>query len=482
MGGSRSASRGTLVFEALSYEWGPPSSSQETSTSVLLNSVPKSVRPNLFDALLHLRYQDRERVLWIDALCINQEDIGERNRQVRQMGQIYSSATCVIVWIGSMLPFANSTSKLRFEQAMHWLAREDEDLPPQEGLYQPEATDLKLVLAHLANGSYWRRTWIIQELFLARELHVQYACFVLIPSTFDKIGDLCNKSGIGDGYYYSSAAVLLRERETYQLSRSTRMPYTLQRFLWLTRVAEVSDLRDKVYGVLGLPCEVVDGLSSGIGLQGLPESDNIVARAIPIDYNKSVQEVYSDVVEFYIARGLFKQATKCSELLQGFLPTASQTNMSLPVVDNRSRSRSRDNWWIYEKDEDEPYAHASGSGKNARSGWTWKSFKVTSGRFYNSRDLEDNTLAPFSRDLGYACVLMRQVGHVQILPYRIMRPLYPDAVSVVCNPDQAFSGMENTFVCEGWKLDVLPRNGSAQGGTYVTATRKQFWISTMPWS
>lgn len=52
------------------------------------------------DILLELRSSETERVLWIDAMCINQKDIDERNRQVWLMGQVYSKAKAVIIWLG----------------------------------------------------------------------------------------------------------------------------------------------------------------------------------------------------------------------------------------------------------------------------------------------------------------------------------------------------------------------------------------------
>jgi len=58
------------------------------------------VRPNLAAALSHIRDADVERRIWIDALCINQSDVTERNQQVHMMGRTYSNAERVLVWIG----------------------------------------------------------------------------------------------------------------------------------------------------------------------------------------------------------------------------------------------------------------------------------------------------------------------------------------------------------------------------------------------
>jgi hypothetical protein len=87
-------------FEALSYTWGNPS---ETSP-VVLHGQRHDVTKNLASALRHLRYHDRQRILWVDALCIDQDNIEERNQQVTQMRDIYreGGAKRVVVWLGEV--------------------------------------------------------------------------------------------------------------------------------------------------------------------------------------------------------------------------------------------------------------------------------------------------------------------------------------------------------------------------------------------
>jgi hypothetical protein len=58
------------------------------------------VTSNLDVALRYLRLKDQPRVLWIDAICINQHNIQERNKQVAQMRSIYQSARRVCIWPG----------------------------------------------------------------------------------------------------------------------------------------------------------------------------------------------------------------------------------------------------------------------------------------------------------------------------------------------------------------------------------------------
>lgn len=83
-------------YEALSYTWG----NADYTKSIRLEGHSVLIRTNLADALMSLRHPTQSRILWTDALCINQQDVRERNHQVGQMGKIYSQAAEVLVWLG----------------------------------------------------------------------------------------------------------------------------------------------------------------------------------------------------------------------------------------------------------------------------------------------------------------------------------------------------------------------------------------------
>jgi hypothetical protein len=85
-----------LEYETISYAWGDPTN----TTRVELEGRSFTVTQNLYLALKNLRHEDKERVIWADAICINQQDLEERSNQVKQMGTIYAKATQVIVWLG----------------------------------------------------------------------------------------------------------------------------------------------------------------------------------------------------------------------------------------------------------------------------------------------------------------------------------------------------------------------------------------------
>lgn len=87
------------IYEALSYVWGNVLKSQ----SITLNGCAFSVTENLNAALWNLRDRQPEQVLWVDAICINQEDKNEKEKQIPLMRTIYAQAGRVIVWLGPSL-------------------------------------------------------------------------------------------------------------------------------------------------------------------------------------------------------------------------------------------------------------------------------------------------------------------------------------------------------------------------------------------
>lgn len=91
----------SLNYEALSYSWHKElAPSVESPSIVICRGIELTVQLTLAAALRRLRSETSNKALWIDALCINQSDIEERNQQVKQMGLIYQTASRTIVWFG----------------------------------------------------------------------------------------------------------------------------------------------------------------------------------------------------------------------------------------------------------------------------------------------------------------------------------------------------------------------------------------------
>ncbi|KAM0286868.1 hypothetical protein ACHAO9_007993 [Fusarium lateritium] len=106
-------------YEAMSYTWGE----DKAPETIMVNGRHFPLRPNLFSALKSLRNIDTTRLVWIDAICINQQDESERNHQVLQMNNIYSHATVVNVWLGSAT--ASSDAGIGFLERFHSLLYEN---------------------------------------------------------------------------------------------------------------------------------------------------------------------------------------------------------------------------------------------------------------------------------------------------------------------------------------------------------------------
>ena len=92
-----SSSESPIQYEALSYTW----DDQKPTRDITCNEARLQVTENVFQALRQLRIsrEPRKRILWIDSICINQNDQEEKTSQVSMMGSIYASAERVNIWL-----------------------------------------------------------------------------------------------------------------------------------------------------------------------------------------------------------------------------------------------------------------------------------------------------------------------------------------------------------------------------------------------
>jgi hypothetical protein len=88
----------THPYDALSYVWGKAGETRP----IRIGKLELPVTLNLYGALKHLRHFYIERIIWVDAICINQVNVREKERQIRFMAKIYSEANRVVVWLGEM--------------------------------------------------------------------------------------------------------------------------------------------------------------------------------------------------------------------------------------------------------------------------------------------------------------------------------------------------------------------------------------------
>lgn len=93
-----------LGYEALIYIWGDMANRKE----ICVDGHYLSVGANLAAFLVSLRRPELTRLLWIDCICINQDDLQEKSQQIAMMNQIYSGADRVLIWRGGKDPTKRS--------------------------------------------------------------------------------------------------------------------------------------------------------------------------------------------------------------------------------------------------------------------------------------------------------------------------------------------------------------------------------------
>ena len=258
------------MYEALSYHWGDPGNSV-TIDIYASESFPKvlPVTPNLHSALERLRLPDEPRVLWIDAICINQGDTSERNQQVSYMAEVYQKADHVCIWLGP----ADAQSDMALDFISRVINLNDFD----RLVTDTTAARDWAALTSLMKRKWFNRRWVIQEIALAREAtlycggaDVKWSDFAVAVSLFEAAeikGRTVTKS-IRASSHFDHASDFLGEikslgatrlvNATGNLFRKSHTGQVVERLLTLDvlvsslSVFEASNAHDTIYAILAL--------------------------------------------------------------------------------------------------------------------------------------------------------------------------------------------------------------------------------------
>jgi hypothetical protein len=173
-------------YLALSYTWGDPLArsyvAERPSRTVWIDTKPFLITPNLYNALQQLRFsiislEHGKTLLWIDAICINQDDTSERNHQVGFMGLIYSKALLVVSWVeksdGDTLTAVKLVLRLRplvklwmSEQSRVKVVYNSDELYERAGVSMVKEKEWGALFSFYKR-QYFSRAWIVQEIALA---------------------------------------------------------------------------------------------------------------------------------------------------------------------------------------------------------------------------------------------------------------------------------------------------------------------------
>jgi hypothetical protein len=168
------ASAGKRPFNALSYFWG----SEPFSETVSCNGIPLNITPSLFDTLreIYLYHEgnpENRRPIWIDAICLNQQDQRELEVQVPIMYEIYSKACIVLVYLGSSKDESDfaMTSIENLRDRLKAIPDQDilYDMLPELGI-EARGHRIWTAIEDLLARPWFSRVWTFQEATLAKEI------------------------------------------------------------------------------------------------------------------------------------------------------------------------------------------------------------------------------------------------------------------------------------------------------------------------
>lgn len=235
-------------FEALSYRWG----NQQDRRRIQLCGFSHEITKNLFTALHYLRYEDRERIMWIDALCINQENNAELNHQILHMQKIYSQAVRVVAWVGTEEWNGAEAFSVIGQQILQGTWK-------SSGFIDPSALT---IIRHFFSNPYWDRLWIVQEIALASDIVVMCGHESL---QWRVVRDLFQPNSKGqilpDGLPYHMRRGLWKVRHLWHTREGLNDPATAPTLLQILNKfnpCKCALSKDNIYAVLGMASAVVN--------------------------------------------------------------------------------------------------------------------------------------------------------------------------------------------------------------------------------
>lgn len=255
----------TERYEALSYAWGDDNSSEYIC--VTSDDEPPHehfcsrfyIKPNLVKVLERLRLKDKERTIWIDAICIDQENLSERASQVLLMREIYANARQVLIWLGE--------KQDGDEHAFEYLDRictrlhEVEDNLEEERVNTSkimfDQLEIRNHLVALLQRRWFHRTWVVQEVASAQKAVFLYGSKLLSWETVSKAVTTLRQNTSSAMTFEEASQIRHPQENLFAMEMARRsangtFPLSLFELLLATSFNECSDSRDKVYAVLGL--------------------------------------------------------------------------------------------------------------------------------------------------------------------------------------------------------------------------------------
>ena len=330
-------------YKALSYTWGP----RQPEQTIVLNGTEFRVGSNLY-SFLHT-YQGNTKssdraLLWIDQLCIDQNNAREKNSQVKMMASIYRGALEVVCWLGPanehtqkaawMLDLLESDYKL-YHHA-EWISRDPEvagssrqffqDLvytaPMRKKAVYPRPDENGVILTgscksaiwNLLRNPYWTRLWIVQEIMLAQRIMLWWGSTRITREGLVGLTEKLRFTYRDDVMTaWSHLCTILRKGRHREVPLGYELPASvteeLQSLVFTFCSYGCADRRDKVFALMGLV---------------RPES------LVKVDYTRTTKEVFLDAIRV-MGQGIIKEANRLNDSVSWdlFLDTSCRLGVEM---------------------------------------------------------------------------------------------------------------------------------------------------------
>ncbi|KAK0672599.1 heterokaryon incompatibility protein-domain-containing protein [Cercophora samala] len=273
---------GAIPYEAISYVWGSP----ERERQVLINGTLFGVTRNLYQILCSLQLEDEDRIVWVDAICIDQTNEVERGHQVQHMGDVYKQAVRVIYWLGSPTYMTNWCL-----HSLRLLQEETKDLEIKAWTKERWMIAWKSLksgsrhrpalackgLEELLDRPWFRRVWILQEVANSQSAVIS-----------------CGKTSVSAKIFTLAPFLMGVYPGPHRQAILDMMPGPFRGSTWFSGsrdlytlidhfgASETTEERDLIYALLGMSSDAV--------------------HVIHPDYQKSEDEVLNVVFHFLFQR------------------------------------------------------------------------------------------------------------------------------------------------------------------------------------
>lgn len=247
---------GAPKFNAISYTWG----AVEPQRTINVSGRDVTVRPNCFYAMWQARDYCRDLYVWIDSICINQDDLIEKGAQVAIMGKIYARAEKVLACIGDdddSCRFIRHFIEVKIAEELGPTLQPERGHPPVSSEHKQLFSELRHHWERFCQRRYFHRIWVVQELFEGRGRLVLLCGISAID--WSSLVTLYHQllKAFGPNYENSSTNSATQNfcLETIQrlgvlINTGERGMIAFGTLMSLTRALECEDPRDRVFGTL----------------------------------------------------------------------------------------------------------------------------------------------------------------------------------------------------------------------------------------